>query len=317
VEGQEGGPRVAVGIDNKAYVVWSVPNERGDKTRANIRFAREDEKGAFTPARTLNEVKNAARFPVIEVAPDGTLLVAWIDRRVDNPTPRQLYLMRLSRTGQALTDNYKAGEGLCECCRLGVAFADNGKTVYVADRQLSEKQIRNHALRKSTDGGATFGPPVEINDDGWQVSSCPHSGPTIGQDGRGYLHISWFTAGRSPERAGVYYAVSKDRGRTFAPPQLVHLNTGPAILHPTLAVGKEGTVYFAWDNLDASMKSQIFVRALSADGGSWTPVQQISGAKENATRPALALSDKELQVAWTEIDGEASWVVLKAAALNK
>lgn len=82
--------------------------------------------------------------------------------------------------GRALTKNYQAGEGPCECCKLGLAFADGGKTVYMVDREVDGNKIRNHALRKSTDGAATFGAPVEINNDGWQVPSCPHSGPSIG-----------------------------------------------------------------------------------------------------------------------------------------
>jgi hypothetical protein len=67
-----------------------------DKTRANIRFAMDDGKGGFSPARTMNETADAARFPIIELAPDGTLFLAWIDRRIDNPKPPQLYLMCLS-----------------------------------------------------------------------------------------------------------------------------------------------------------------------------------------------------------------------------
>ena len=317
IEGEEGGPRLALGKNHQAYVVWSVPNEKGDKTRANIRFAMEDGKGGFTPGRTLNEIKDTARFPIIETMPDDSLLIGWIDRRVDNPTPRSLYLKRLSAKGEQLTSSYKVGDGLCECCRLGIAFADAGKTVYMADRQVSEQQIRNHALRKSTDGGKTFGQPVEISDDGWQVSACPHSGPTIGRDGRGYLHVTWFTLGHSEKEAGIYYSVSKDGGQHFAPRQLVQANTAPEILHTTLAVAADGTVYLAWENLDEQNRAQIFTRSLARDGQTWSPIQQISHSTANATRPMLALSKKRLHVAWTETEGETSWVSMRTAALDK
>ncbi len=315
VQDGESGPRIAFGADKKVYAVWSITGETGIILQGNVRFAIEDGKGGFTPARTLNEVKGAARFPVVEAAPDGNLLIAWVDRRIDNPKPRQLYLMRLDPDGKALTKNYQVGEGMCECCRIGMALGDGGRTVYVASRQVSPEKIRNHALRKSTDGGATFGPPVEISDDGWKMPVCPDSGPTIGLDDRGHVHVTWFTLGRSPEKeGGVYYAVSKDGGRSFSSRQLVQGNPG-ALLHTTLAVGKNGTVYFAWDNLDSSSKSQIFIRALGPDGRSWSPVQQVSQARKNATRPALAVSEKDLHVAWTEAIGEASWVVLRSALL--
>jgi hypothetical protein len=317
IEGEEGGPRIAFGSDNNPYVVWSTPNEKGDKTRANIRFAAGDGKGRFIPPRTLNEIKDTARFPTIEAMPDNSLLVGWIDRRVDNPVPRSLYLMRINAAGQQLTTSYKIGAGLCECCRLSISVADGGNTVYMVDRQVSKNQVRNHALRKSTDGGKTFGEPVEISDDGWQVPSCPHSGPTIGQDRRGHLHVTWFTLGRSEKEAGIYYTVSRDGGHSFAPRQLVHANTAPEILHATLAVGHDGTVYFAWDNLDEKSKAQVFVRSLKADGQSWSPIQQISNTTGNASRPMMAISDNQLHVAWTETQGERSWIVLKTAAVGK
>ncbi|HSF59357.1 MAG TPA: sialidase family protein [Candidatus Binatia bacterium] len=316
VQGEENGPKVAF-VDKKAYVVWSIPGAKGDKTRANIRFAMDDGKGGFTAAQTLNEVKDAARFPSIEATPEGNLLVAWIDRRIDNPKPRQLYLMKLSPNGKLLTKNYQVGEGLCECCKLGIAFADGGKTVYMVDREVDGNKIRNHVLRKSTDGAASFGAPVEISNDGWQVPSCPHSGPSIGRDSRGQLHVTWFTLGRSEREAGIYYSVSKDDGKNFAPRQLIQANTAPETLYATLAVGDDDRVYLAWSNLDSGGKAQIFMRTLGPNGRAWSPIQQISHAKGNAGRPVLALMKNQLQVAWTETDGEDSRVVLRNATVGK
>ena len=317
VQGEENGPKVAFGKDNKAYVVWSIPGEKGDKTRANIRFAMEDGKGGFTPAKTLNEVRDAGRFPIIETTPEGNLLVAWIDRRIDNPKPRQLYLMKIDARGQALTKNYQVGEGLCECCKLSISFADAGKTVYMVDREVDGQKIRNHVLRKSTDGAATFGAPVEISNDGWQVPSCPHSGPSIGRDSRGQLHVSWFTQGRSENEAGIYYSVSKDGGKSFAPRHLIHANTAPEILYNNLLVGDDDTVYLAWSNLDGDKKSQVYLRTLAADERTWSSIQQISAARGNAGRPVLALLKNQLHIAWTETDGETSRVVFRSATVGQ
>lgn len=317
VQGEENGPKIVFGPENRAYAVWSIPGDKGDKTRANIRFAMDEGKGGFTPAKTLNEVKDAARFPILELSPDGNLLIAWIDRRIDNPKPRQLYLMQLHPNGKELTKNYSAGEGLCECCKLGVASADGGKTVYLVDRQVDDNQIRNHVLRKSMDRGKTFAAPVVISDDGWQVPSCPHSGPSIGRDSRGWLHVTWFTLGRTEREAGIYYSVSSDGGKSFQARRLVHANTAPEILYSTLAVGSDDTVYLAWSNLDNSSKAQVFLRTLSDDGRSWGPIQQLSNAKGNAGRPVLAVSKNQLHLAWTEIHGEESRVVLRSAMVSK
>jgi hypothetical protein len=317
IQGEENGPKIAFGAGKRIYVIWSIPGKKATRLAPTFAFRWTTAKAASRPARTLNEIKGAARFPIIEFSPDGNLLVAWIDRRIDNPKPRQLYLMRLGSDGQALTKSYPVGEGLCECCKLGITFADGGKTVYMVDRQVDDKQIRNHVLRKSTDGSTTFAPPVEISDDGWQVRSCPHSGPSIGRDSRGWLHVSWFTLGRSEKEAGIYYSVSKDDGKSFAPRQLVHANTAPEVLYSTLAVGDDNTVYLAWSNLDGDGKAQIFTRVLAADGRTWSPIQQISHAKGNASRPVVALSKNQLHFVWTETDGEDSRAVLRSAAVGQ
>jgi hypothetical protein len=317
VQGEENGPKLAFDRNGRIFAVWSIPGAKGDKTRANIRFAMQDAKGGFTAARTLNEVQDAGRFPIIESTPDGNLLIAWIDRRIDGPKPRQLYLMKIDHRGQALTKNYQVGYGLCECCKLGISFADGGKTVYMVDREVDANKIRNHVLRKSTDGGATFGAPVEISNDGWQVPSCPHSGPSIGRDSRGQLHVSWFTQGRTEQEAGIYYSVSKDGGKTFAPRTMLDANTAPETLYNSLIVGDDDRVYFAWTNLDANSRAQVYMRTLAADGRSWNPIQQVSTAKGNASRPMLAFKKNLLHVAWTETDGEESRVVLRTAEVGR
>jgi hypothetical protein len=316
IQGEENGPRLAFDADSQVYVVWSIPGEQGDITRANIRFAMENSQGHFSEARTLNEVKDAARFPIIKFSPTGHLVVAWIDRRIDYPTPRQLYLMQIATNGQALTKNYQVGEGLCECCKLGMVFADGGRTIYIVNRQVDEKQIRNHVLCRSTNGGASFAAPVQISDDGWQVPSCPHSGPSIVRDSRGWLHVSWFTLGRSEKEAGIYYSVSKDNSKTFAPRQLVQANTAPEVLYTNIAVGDDDTVYLVWSNLDGNNRSQIFMRTIDADGRTWGPIQQISNAAGNASRAVMALRKNELLVAWTETDGESSRAVVRRAMVG-
>ena len=111
--------------------------------------------------------------------------------------------------------------------------------------------------------------------------------------------------------------MSKDDGKTFAPRRLVHANTAPEILYANLTVGSDDTVYLAWSNLDNRSRAQIFMRRIASDGQTWSPIQQISNAKGNASRPALALRNNQLHIAWTETDGEESRVVLRNAVVGR
>jgi len=110
--------------------------------------------------------------------------------------------------------------------------------------------------------------------------------------------------------------MSKDDGKSFAPRRLVQANTAPEVLYNNLAVGEDDTVYLVWSNLDADNRAQIFMRTISVDGN-WSPIQQLSHAKGDASRPALALSKNQLHVAWTETDGENSRAVLRNATVSQ
>ena len=76
-------------------------------------------------------------------------------------------------------------------------------------------------------------------------------------------------------------------------------------------------VYFAWSNLDSDSRSQIYMRTLAANRRTWSLIQQISNSKGNANRATLALKNNQLQIAWTEIDGEDSRVVFRSATVGQ
>jgi hypothetical protein len=123
--------------------------------------------------------------------------------------------------------------------------------------------------------------------------------------------------GRSEAEAGIYYSVSKDGGKSFAPRRLVQANRAPEVLYNNLVVGDDDTVYLAWSNLDANNRAQIYLRTISADGQTWSPIQQVSNTKGNAGRMTMTLRQNQLQIAWTETDGEASQVVMRSAEVRR
>jgi hypothetical protein len=109
--------------------------------------------------------------------------------------------------------------------------------------------------------------------------------------------------------------VSTDGGKSFAARRLIHANTAPETLYNNLVVGNNDRVYLAWSNLDPNNRAQVYLRTLDADGRTWSPIRQISDARGNASRPVLALTKDQLQIAWTETDGETSRVVLRSATV--
>ncbi|WP_420455270.1 hypothetical protein [Rubrivirga sp.] len=72
------------------------------------------------------------------------------------------------------------------------------------------------ALARCDDGGATFGAPARVHRDGWAIDGRPHSGPAVTTDAGAAVHVAWATG--APDRAGIWRAVSTDRGASFGEP---------------------------------------------------------------------------------------------------
>jgi hypothetical protein len=83
--------------------------------------------------------------------------------------------------GESFQEVAVVDRGVCPCCRTGLATALDG-SVYVVWRKIFAGDVRDIAIARSTDGGATFSEPVPVHRDGWVFPCCPHAGPTIGRD---------------------------------------------------------------------------------------------------------------------------------------
>lgn len=103
--------------------------------------------------------------------------------------------------------------------RPRLAFGKHGE-VYVSWTQSLDTPFAGHVrFAASHDGGATFSPPVTVNDDRAPIS---HRFDALIVDGAGRVHLLWLDK-RDKEKAGeayagiaLYHAVSADGGKTFS-----------------------------------------------------------------------------------------------------
>ena len=97
------------------------------------------------------------------------------------------------------------------------------REVYVTyTHRLAKAYTGDIRFSRSTDGGRTFSPPITVNDDGGVTG---HRFDALGVGPRGDVHVAWIdkrdldaaqASGRKYSGAALYYAVSRDGGRTFA-----------------------------------------------------------------------------------------------------
>jgi hypothetical protein len=118
-------PGLAVGPGGEIYVTWSAtkPKPEGALFASDLYLARSLDGGRTfeTPLRINDDRPIAHSFEDLAVAPDGTVLVAWIDSR-DGHGTTATYVARVIERGSRLerVTPLPAGE-TCVCCRVSVA----------------------------------------------------------------------------------------------------------------------------------------------------------------------------------------------------
>ena len=210
-------PKIAYGPDGTLYAAYLVskvvPGMRWPQHA--LRFAVSRDGGAHwdTPTTvTGDSVFGSYDDHALQVAPDGTIYLSWLAEAA--PDTSHTYFARSTDRGKTwsaprIIDQDRS----CPCCRTAMASGPNG-AVYVAWRKRFPGDERDIVVAKSMDRGATWGAPVRVHVDAWQVSYCPDAGPSIKVGRDGTVHMAWWT-GREG-RAGTQYAQSRDGGATYS-----------------------------------------------------------------------------------------------------
>ena len=181
----ENGPIIKQGLGIGRFAVWQGGND--------LKFARSMNFGrSFTPAITVNDdnEKTYHSFQTMEVGPDGTIYVAWLDGRgkeTNLPGTSSLYMARSFDHGTTFGENIKIAGDVCPCCRPALAFDDSGK-IYVSWRHVYKDHNRVVVVSTSNDKGEIWSEKTLVIKEGWKVNGCPHSGATMKfQDGKLFM----------------------------------------------------------------------------------------------------------------------------------
>jgi hypothetical protein len=156
--------------------------------------------------------------------------------------------------------------------------------------------VRDVAVARSIDNGATFAAPARLSDDHWKIEACPDDGPSMAADSHGGLHVAWPTlVPGEPPRKGIFYASLPQgaaEGATFS--ARLRLDAGDAdAAHPQIASDDHGNVAVVWDERVGDRR-RIVLRRISS--GAAAPVQIFDGVGLNY--PAVAAAAGHWIVAW-------------------
>ncbi|MBI3811421.1 MAG: exo-alpha-sialidase [Nitrospirae bacterium] len=259
----QGNPAIGVSPEGNVYAAWSDDrNGQGD-----IYFTASRDRGrTFDRNLRLNDDagRSVQSHPTVGAGAGGLVVVAWEDFRNGRS---EVYLSRSTDGGKTFEPNRRVVSGADGTVRVSpsIAVAPNGR-VALAWSQFKPQSVQldppdaakgetlwwekvrqgdaDIYLAVSTDGGAHFGPPVQVNDDS---SGKAQAFPSVAMDDSGGVYLAWedFREGQP----NIYYSAMPHPESTvgFVPNQKVNEDTGPARRsHPSLAVDTNGRPYFLW-----------------------------------------------------------------------
>jgi hypothetical protein len=291
------GPGMAVGPTGEIYLTWSSrrPVPVGGLFASDLLLSRSLDGGKTWdgPLRINDDVPTAHSFEGVAVAPDGTVIVAWIETRDGKAAT---FLARVGDRGARVAETLRLDTGeTCVCCRVDVT-AGPGDSVAVLWRKVFPENVRDMVVAGSRDGGRTFGAPVLVHADGWKISACPHRGGSLAADARGRLYAVWYTEA-TDGRPDVLFATSAD-GRKFSAPRRLHTATGSIPDHMRLAVDAAGRGVVVWEDSTA-VRRRIVMRTTLDGGRTLSPPQTLTQAVK-AFAPDVVAAPGGFMIVWHE-----------------
>lgn len=297
--------------DGAIFVSWTQALDK--PMTGHIRFSRSLDGGkTFSPPVTINDDPQdiSHRFEAMSINDRGQVYLAWLDKRDLAAAQRTgqpyagaaIYYTVSNDKGASFLPDRKLADHTCECCRVAMAMEPDGTPV-VFWRHIFGKNTRDFALAR-LDGQAA---PVRATHDDWAVDGCPHHGGAISVGPDGVYHMVWFTNG--PERHGLFYASSADRGRSFSTPRAFGNEDAQAGHPDVLSLGQ--AVVVVWKEFDGKQAS---IEAMhSNDGGrSWSAPRRLAATTGASDHPHLVANAGNAYLSWqTERDG------LQLVAINR
>jgi len=256
--------------------------------------------------------KASQSFFTMEVAPDGTIYVIWLDgrdKKSNKPGTTSVYLARSVNKGKSFEKNIKIAGDICPCCRTALAFGDNGE-IFASWRHVYDDNERVIVVATSLDDGKTWSKPVKVSETGWKINGCAHSGPAMKYVG-GKLFISWYTG--KNDKASLKFAYSPDNGKSF---QVTKDINGPVLdaNHPDIVViGKEAWVIFQGRDpiLEGGWgRDKAWLVKVSSDINISSPSPLPSTGKGVAYPYLFKGNGGRIYAMWTEIGDEGPQVML-------
>jgi hypothetical protein len=295
--GADARPQILADQGGNVFLAYSFFKDASWNAQINTVRSSDGGKTFSTPKSLVNDGASQ-RFPSAVMRPDGSIFIAWIDKRL----VAQAKAVGNQRLGGSIAYSFSkdggntfapekiANESSCECCRIG-ASSDPQGGVAIVYRAIFPGGIRDHATQIISPESAS---KVErVSQDEWRTDACPHHGPTIAVSSSGKMHVAWFTQGAA--RSGVFYANSSNRGKTYSKPSRVGAPDANVSRPYLLALGQ--SVWLVWKEFDGQ-KTSVWLKQSTDDGVSWSKPSLLSSTAGYSDHPLLIHDGSKVYLSW-------------------
>ena len=238
--GDSGLPQMAVS-GNNVYVTW----ENNDVGNFEVYVAKSTNNGnTFTAPVNLSNNPTPSGAPQI-VASGNNIYVVWMDKSTGN---YDIFVAKSNNAGVTFgapvnVSNTPKDSGYPQ-------IAMSGNNVYVVWTETISDKNYDVYFAKSTDGGATFGTPVNISHDdgpsGWAQVTAPNN-----------IYVTWVDS--TPGNYDVFVAKSTDGGSTFDIP--VNVSNTPVESAFQQMVATNDSVYLVWHDGAPNQHEILFTKS--------------------------------------------------------
>lgn len=218
------------------------------------------------------------------VLANGEVAVAYLNDIEGKAHSRDLRLV--TSKGDAFGPEKIIEPFVCDCCPMSLLVDDRGALhVYYRENKANIRDL-DHLV--STDHGATFSTPTRLYEDNWQITGCPHSGPTSVRYGNSAL-VAWYS-GTTTNSPGIR-VVTQEGKRLFVLDE-------PTAKNSWLAASPKAAV-LVWEQASdkgESPATALALRSIAPSGG--VSETRWVVASENATNATALVVDDQVIVAY-------------------
>jgi len=294
-------PSMVVDSTGVIYIVWSVLSSDMSASYG-IWFTKSTDGGAsFKPAIQVNSF---GIFPDIAVY-GNSVYVMFAD--ISNYPLANYYFSRSIDGGDSFEPAYQINDVNCAAPiqkfenLLSICVGRNGNIYAVWSDGRRPEGNNDIYFAKSTDGGASFGQNVPVNDITISAGDSIQYSPFVAAGGIDTVYVVWtdMRNGSKDEDARVYFSMSTDGGQSFGPDLMVGEDL---FSRNAKVVSSSQLLVISWEGMSSAQGYGIWaVTSYGGDVGFSSPVAVTDVFNYRASYPSISLDkNQNVYIIWAD-----------------